>query len=362
MRAREFIVEYRDRGPAYIAVAQGQQGVAEGRESVPSIGINVRNDGDIDYASLIVDGKKKYESRKTDSLRPYVGKTVAIVRTGSGPATAIGQVTIGEPIVVNAEKFDKLRKQHLVPQGSKFDIEKDSTKYLYPMINPSRWYNEKVVQHKGIVARKIQEVEDARVLEDELTEVNIDRVYDDDELLVKQRFVDYFTSKGYKFLGDGRDQIALLSPRETVLKIIGRGPRQRQRAVEEYVKFFEQRQNNPYYPRIYNSQRFKLDNDSYFLYETEYLYHFSSDDDVLDWIEHYLNELAHSENDAHQWAETNGIPEEIGEDNLYGLLQATLDIMDHLVGRRGYNLDLSNIENIRRRKDGHIVICDPISL
>jgi len=135
MRATEFIVE----------------------NSIPTIGINVRNDRDIDYASLIVDGKKKYESRKTDSLRPYVGKTVGIVRTGNGPAVAIGQVTIGEPIIVDAEKFNKLRNQHLVPQGSKFDIDSDGTKYLYPMINPVRWDNEKPIKHKGIVSRKIQE-------------------------------------------------------------------------------------------------------------------------------------------------------------------------------------------------------------
>ena len=135
-----------------------KQGVAEGTsKTIPRIGINVRNDGDIDYASLIVDGKKKYESRKTDSLRPYVGKTVGIVRTGNGPAVAIGQVTIGEPIVVNAEKFDLLRKKHLVPKGSKFDIDSNGTKYLYPMINPVRWDNEKLIKHKGIVSRKIQE-------------------------------------------------------------------------------------------------------------------------------------------------------------------------------------------------------------
>jgi predicted transcriptional regulator/GNAT superfamily N-acetyltransferase len=125
--------------------------------NIPTIGINVRSDGDIDYASLIVDGKKKYESRKTDSLRPYVGKTVGIVRTGNGPAVAIGQVTIGEPIVVDAEKFNRLRKQHLVPQGSKFDIDSDGTKYLYPMINPVRWDNEKPIKNKGIVSRKMQE-------------------------------------------------------------------------------------------------------------------------------------------------------------------------------------------------------------
>jgi len=135
-----------------------KQGVAEGKSNtIPKIGINVRSDGDIDYASLIVDGKKKYESRKTDSLRPYVGKTVGIVRTGNGPAVAIGQATIGEPIVVNAEKFDLLRKKHLVPKDSKFDIDSDDTKYLYPMINPVRWENEKSIKHKGIVSRKIQE-------------------------------------------------------------------------------------------------------------------------------------------------------------------------------------------------------------
>jgi GNAT superfamily N-acetyltransferase len=126
-------------------------------DTAPTMGINVRSDGNIDYASLIVDGKKKYESRQTDSLRPYVGKTVAIVRTGKGPAVAIGQVTVGEPIVVDAQKFDKMRKQHLVPQGSKFDIGIDATKYLYPMINPVRWDNEKLVKQKGIVARKIDE-------------------------------------------------------------------------------------------------------------------------------------------------------------------------------------------------------------
>jgi hypothetical protein len=141
-----------------LAEVDSDEDVAEGSSNnIPTIGINVRSDGNIDYASLIVDGGKKYESRKTDSLRPYVGKTVGIVRTGNGPAVAIGQVTIGEPIVVDVEKFNKLRNQHLVPQGSKFDIDSDSTKYLYPMINPVRWDNEKPIKHRGIVSRKIQE-------------------------------------------------------------------------------------------------------------------------------------------------------------------------------------------------------------
>ncbi|NBO36795.1 ASCH domain-containing protein, partial [bacterium] len=140
------------------------EGVAEGSTNIPTIGINIRNDGDIFYADLIVDGKKKYESRRTNSLNPYIGKTVGIVRTGKGPATAIGQVTIGEPIIVDADKFDKLRNKHLVPKNSKFDIDIDGTKYLYPMINPVRWDNEKPIKHKGIVSRKIQERDVAEAL------------------------------------------------------------------------------------------------------------------------------------------------------------------------------------------------------
>lgn len=144
-----------DAGAGFWGKHRPEQNVWENESSTPTMGINVRSDGNIDYAGLIIDGKKKYESRQTDSLRPYVGKTVAIVRTGKGPAVAIGQVTVGEPIVVDAEKFDKMRKLHLVPQGSKFDIGIDATKYLYPMINPIRWDNEKLVKQKGIVARKI---------------------------------------------------------------------------------------------------------------------------------------------------------------------------------------------------------------
>ena len=146
-----------DAGAGFWGKHRPDQNVWEDASSKPTMGINVRSDGDIDYAGLIVDGKKKYESRQTDSLRPYVGKTVGIVRTGKGSAVAIGQVTVGEPVVVDAQKFDKMRDQHLVPQGSKFDIGVNATKYLYPMIDPVRWDSEKLVKQRGIVARKIDE-------------------------------------------------------------------------------------------------------------------------------------------------------------------------------------------------------------
>jgi hypothetical protein len=122
----------------------------------PEIGINVASDikAGAKYADLIVDGQKTLESRDTDSLRPYVGKRVAIVRTGEGQAKAIGAATIGEPILVDAKKFRELQNQHLVPEGSKFDI-KGGNKYLYPIIDPERFGTEQEVG-KGIVARRVR--------------------------------------------------------------------------------------------------------------------------------------------------------------------------------------------------------------
>ena len=59
------------------------QQIMESRGGIEPVerGINVRTDGDMNYADLIVSGKKQFETRQTDSLRPYVGKRVGIVET-----------------------------------------------------------------------------------------------------------------------------------------------------------------------------------------------------------------------------------------------------------------------------------------
>jgi hypothetical protein len=152
-----------DPGFANINVPMPPEGVpleraAGGSADAPQIGINVRSDtkAGIRYADEIVDGNKAYETRDTDSLRPYVGKRVAIVRTGEGPAKAIGEVTVGKPIVADQDMFHRLRDQHLVPAGSAFDIKPGSTKHLYPMHDPVRYDNERGVG-AGIVARKVME-------------------------------------------------------------------------------------------------------------------------------------------------------------------------------------------------------------
>jgi hypothetical protein len=119
------------------------------------MGINVASDtkAGLRFADMIVDGHKTLESRNSDTLRPYVGKRVSIVRTGEGKAKAIGEVTIGEPQVVNQRQFRSMEDEHLVPKGSRFDIN-TPTKHLYPMHDPVRYEEERDVGH-GIVSRKV---------------------------------------------------------------------------------------------------------------------------------------------------------------------------------------------------------------
>ena len=123
--------------------------------SKPPMGINVASDtkAGLRFADMIVDGHKTLESRNSDTLRPYVGKRVAIVRTGEGKAKAIGEVTVGEPKVVNQRQFRAMEDEHRVPKGSRFDIN-TPTKHLYPMHDPVRYEEERDVGH-GIVSRQV---------------------------------------------------------------------------------------------------------------------------------------------------------------------------------------------------------------
>ena len=157
---KEFLIEggltqYLPARATALAEAGGEAPALSRREQTESTGINVNQDGENQYADKIVDGQKTLETRASDSLRPYVGKRVAIVRTGDGPAKAIGAVTIGEPIKVTTQKqFDQYRDQTLVPKDSKFDIAPGGVKYLYPVENPVRYATELDVG-LGIVARKV---------------------------------------------------------------------------------------------------------------------------------------------------------------------------------------------------------------
>jgi SAM-dependent methyltransferase len=117
------------------------------------MGINI-NDKCQDFTGQILRGEKTIETRKTRSLDPYIGERVGLIRTGVGKATLVGYATIGEPVVYDSvAKFRRDYDKHLVAPGSAFDI-KDGLKYGYPLMQVEP-ITPKLVQSKGIVARKL---------------------------------------------------------------------------------------------------------------------------------------------------------------------------------------------------------------
>ena len=120
------------------------------------LGINVRSDGLTDYAGLIVSGQKLWESRRTRSLDPYIGKRVGIVRTGSGAAMVVGSAIIGAAMAVNEKQFNELRSEHFVSEGSTFDIAKGAKKHLYQLLEPKQIKPRPIPSGSlGIIARRL---------------------------------------------------------------------------------------------------------------------------------------------------------------------------------------------------------------
>ena len=181
-----------------------------------------------------------------------------------------------------------------------------------------------------------------------------------DELDVSDALQQYFTRRGYQVAGEGRDQIAFQSPRGTVVKVLGIGYTEREDVVKRYVNFFVQHQGNPYYPRIYNTGEFPVGDETYFVYEQEYLTYISDEEEVLEYIEDLMSALPRGEQALAAFQQNRPRPQSLSPEEVAGLVKATYDL-ERLIGGAA-PLDLSMIENIRRRKDGHLVIMDPYSL
>lgn len=181
-----------------------------------------------------------------------------------------------------------------------------------------------------------------------------------DELNVSDALQQYFVRRGYQVAGEGRDQIAFESPRGTVVKVLGIGDHEREKIVRDYVEFFVRNQRNPYYPRIYNTGNFTVGDETYFVYEQEYLNYISNEEEVLEYIEDLMNALPRGEQALHAFQQNRPMPRSLDPGEIEGLVAATQDLENHIGGAAP--LDLSMIENIRRRKDGHLVIMDPYSL
>ena len=188
-----------------------------------------------------------------------------------------------------------------------------------------------------------------------LTEINAD-----DELTVSQHIEDYFSKRGYKFAGEGRDQMAFISPRNTVVKVLGIGDPEREKIVKDYVTFFLRNQRNLHYPRIYNTGEFSLNGETYFVYEMEYLYPVSGEDRVLEYLEDLMTALPRGEQALAAFYKNKPRPPELSEQQVDGLVMATQDLEDAIGGQAP--LDLRAIENLGRRDNGQIVIIDPFSL
>ena len=190
-------------------------------------------------------------------------------------------------------------------------------------------------------------------LDEQIQEVNYP-----DELTVSDQIQNYFYRRGYDLAGEGRDQMAFESPRGTIVKVLGTGEDEREQIVRNYVKFFEQNQQNPFYPRIYSSGEFAVDGETYFVYEMERVNYVANEEATLDYIEKLMSAVDRGQ--GAEFVKKNPVPDEIGAKQLSGLLAATEQMMRALGGQAP--LDLSAVENLGRRDNGHLVIVDPYSL
>ena len=179
-----------------------------------------------------------------------------------------------------------------------------------------------------------------------------------DELSVSDRIQEYFFKRGYELAGEGRDQMAFESPRGTIVKVLGTGDPEREQVVRDYVAFFEQHQRNPFYPRIYSSGEFAVDGETYFVYEMERVNYVANEEQTLDYIEKLMSAVDRDQGE--QFLQQNPVPAEMSEAEIFGLIQATEDMIQVLGGQAP--LDLSAVENLGRRNNGHLVIVDPYSL
>jgi hypothetical protein len=116
-------------------------------------GVNI-NDSAQPFTDQILTGKKTIETRRKNSLRPYVGQLVGLIRTGKGQAMLVGFAVIGEPIFYRTKaEFSADFARHQVSDKSKFRYKRGG-KFGYPLTKVTRC-NPQPVFSRGIIARKL---------------------------------------------------------------------------------------------------------------------------------------------------------------------------------------------------------------
>lgn len=97
------------------------------------------NSRKVPYARLIVDGVKTYETRTKNTLRPLVGRRVAIIETGMGSPMIIGFATIDGADYFEHDAFEGIRSLTCIPAGSKYD-DGGRGKWCYKLSDPYPLY------------------------------------------------------------------------------------------------------------------------------------------------------------------------------------------------------------------------------
>lgn len=119
-------------------------------------GINI-NDKAQPFTDQILSGEKTIETRRTNSLRPYIGQRVGIIRTGKGKALLVGFMNIGEPVIYRTKaEFRADFGRHLVGDKSPFRFKRGG-KFGYPVSNVTRCEPPVPVKSRGIIARKLSQ-------------------------------------------------------------------------------------------------------------------------------------------------------------------------------------------------------------
>jgi len=116
-------------------------------------GVNI-NDKVQPFTDQILSGQKTIETRRTNSLRPYIGQRVGLIRTGKGQAMLVGFAVIGEPIFYGTKAdFKADFGLHLVGDKSEFGFKRGG-KFGYPLTKVTRCKPQPVFS-RGIIARKL---------------------------------------------------------------------------------------------------------------------------------------------------------------------------------------------------------------
>ena len=116
-------------------------------------GININDKVQL-FTDQILSGEKTIETRRKNSLRPYIGQRVGLIRTGRGQAMLVGFAVIGEPIFYGTKAdFQADFGLHLVGDKSKFRFKRGG-KFGYPLTSVTRCKPQPVFS-RGIIARKL---------------------------------------------------------------------------------------------------------------------------------------------------------------------------------------------------------------